>query len=156
PRRGRGRFGFTKHCLEGSRHPLGGGPGLAGDPAPPDVDEHVQPVPHVEQGQRTGHGRPVLVLGEELLQRPFVDHDLAGPPGDPDAAHGRFSPPRAQVEFLLRAHVRRLPYVSLNSFGFWAWCGCCDPAYIFSLASWARPSRLRGTIRLTAWYRISS
>src|SRR5262249_19515643 len=113
-------------------------------------------------------------------QRPLVHHDLAISFGHADAGHSRLPPAGPQVKLLLRAHVLQLSrmkeeglrmtglfilhpsslilstHESLNSFGFWAWCGWLGPAYIFSLFSWARPSRLRGTMRFTAWYRISS
>ena len=89
--------------------PWRGGPGLAGDAAAVDVDEHVQAVAHVDQRQRADDGAAVLLLGEVLVEWPLVDDDLAVAFGHPDAGHGGLPPAGAEVELLRRAHVRRLP-----------------------------------------------
>src|SRR5262245_13992243 len=49
---GAGRCGglaFAEHRLQGPGDALRSGPGLAGDAAAANVDEHVQPVSHVEE-----------------------------------------------------------------------------------------------------------
>src|SRR5262245_58518420 len=111
PGRG-GCFPFAKHRLERAGHTLRGSAGLASDATAADVDEHVQAVAHIKQRQRPGHGAAVFFLGEELLDRPVVDHNLAVAFRHPDTGHGGLPPAGSQVELLRRAQVR-LPQASL-------------------------------------------
>src|SRR5262249_61296737 len=115
--------------------------------------------------------------GEVLFQAPAVDIDLASPVGQKDAGDGGLAPARAQVGPLL-AQEHRGPlffllalfrgsrvvhgssplahFVTLYSLGCWAWCSWVGPAKIFSFFICLRPSRLRGTMRLTACSRMRS
>src|SRR5262249_35054431 len=55
---GRGRV--AEHGLEGAGGPLANGAGLAGDAAPLDLDDHVQPVAHLRDDQRPKDGVAIL------------------------------------------------------------------------------------------------
>src|SRR5262249_51835130 len=68
---------WGKHVFQGAGDTLADRPGLAGEAAPRDVDQYVQPAAHLRQLQRTEDGAAVFILGEVGFQRPVVDADLA-------------------------------------------------------------------------------
>jgi len=96
----------TEHDLESTSQTLASRPGLSGDASAANVDEHIEPIAHVQKRQRTAHRAAVLLFREELVVRAIVDEDLARTFRHAHAGNGALPPTRAQVKLLRCAHIR--------------------------------------------------
>ena len=69
---------FLGHLEQRAGNPVADGTGLAADPAALHVDDDVEAVARLGQFERLPDNEALCLIGEEFLDRLFVDRDKAG------------------------------------------------------------------------------
>src|SRR5207253_3771086 len=100
---------------------------LAGEAAAIDVHPDIEPAPHIGQFKGSKDGSAVLVLGEEIVQLPSIDLDLAVALGDAHPGHGSLPSSGSEIPVFLRFRVSHghtpVQDWTSSTWGCWAWWG---------------------------------